>query len=111
MGGNIVPPNILESMTTVAPTVDVGANLGANVANIAGNTVAGTATDNFDWKNFLGGDQFKSLLQGGAGLYSAYKAGQGIDAQTKIANQSMAMAQDAYRRDKEAEEKRQNLNF
>ena len=87
----------------------IGEVLGS-VAGAAGNAAA-DLTQGFDWSNFLQSDQFSNLLGTGADLWGAYNANEAMDKQFKLADQSMAMSQDAYQRDKDAEERRQNLNF
>lgn len=77
-------------------------------------TIGNAATDltkGFDWSKFLQSDQFSNLLGAGANIWGAYNANEAMDKQFKLADQSMAMSQDAYNRDKEAEQRRQNLNF
>jgi len=88
----------------------------ANITDLFGGleTVAPTITgaaEGFDWANFLQSDQFSNLLGTGTDLWGAYQSGQAMSKQFDIAEQSMAMAQDVYARDKEAEERRQSLSF
>ena len=83
------------------------------ILDVAG-SVATSAIDtiaDFDWGKFLQDDQFSNLLGTGADLFGAYQSGQAMDKQFQLADQSMEMAQDVYARDKEAEERRQSLNF
>ena len=61
--------------------------------------------------DMLQSDQLWSGLSTGADLWGAYNTQNALDKQFKLADQNMAMTQDAFNRDKESEERRQNLNF
>ncbi len=84
---------------------DVGALFGTE------GSAGANAAQGFDWSKFLQSDQFSNLLGAGTGLFGAYQADKALDKQFDIADQSMAMSQDVFQRDKDAEERRRNLNF
>ena len=67
--------------------------------------------EGLDIGDILKGDNLWDGLSTGADLWGAYNTGKAMDKQFNLADRNMAMTEDAYRRDKEAEERRQNLNF
>ena len=85
----------------------------AGILDTAGSAIGSAmgSIQDFDWGSFLQSDQFSNLLGTGADIWGAIQTGEAMDKQFELADASMAMSQDAYARDKEAEEKRQSLSF
>lgn len=68
--------------------------------------------DNFgDYTKMLGSDQAQNIAKVGFGGYNAYNQGKTLDQAKNIQNQQLAMSQDAYNRDKSADQRRQKLVF
>jgi len=57
------------------------------------------------------GDQTQNIAKVGLGGYNAYNQGKAINQAKRIQDQQMAMSQDAYNRDKSADQRRQKLVF
>lgn len=56
-------------------------------------------------------DQAGNVFKGLGGAYSAYNQGKALDQAKNIQNAQLAMSQDAYNRDKTADQRRQKLVF
>lgn len=61
--------------------------------------------------NALGSDQALNVAKMGLGGYNAYKSGQAMDNAQNIQSAQLAQSQDAYNRDKTADQNRQKLVF
>ena len=94
---NAIPDGTFINKGTVGPTM---ANSGMLDTALGSSFATPSAFENAMYGMAGAGN----LLGGVGSLYSAYEANQYMDDQ-------MAMQQDAYRRNVEADEKRQNLNF
>ena len=61
--------------------------------------------------NFLTGDKFTNGLEAGTGLFGAFNDYKTSKLANKGFKQNMSIQKDVYNREKEADEKRQALNF
>lgn len=118
-GETLVPAITDEAINTGINSAITGGM--SNIGNMAGTTFqpigAGLVnpTGIFgSWANFgdaIMGDQAKNLFDISGKLYGAYNQGKQLDQAKNIQNQQLAMSQDAYNRDKLADQRRQKLVF
>ena len=83
-------------------TTDIMSSIGSGLTDLF---------KDFDLGSILKSDQLWKGLDAGAGLWGAYNSEQAMDKTFALADKNMAMTEDAFNRDKEAEERRQSLNF
>lgn len=61
--------------------------------------------------NAMGSDQALNIAKIGMGGYNSYKQGQAVDNARRVQNRQLAMQEEAYGRNKSADERRQKLVF
>ena len=94
----------------------LGSGIGGQTLNGAEQAVAPEVTGGmFDslggFTNAMGSDQALNIAKIGMGGYNSYKQGQAVDNARRVQDRQLAMQEEAYGRNKSADERRQKLVF